>query len=228
MNDEYQGRVELSHDPVMDFRGVIGVQVDHRDCSATELTPPTFGQSVGVLAVEHRDWNVWHSEFGGRVENSRYEPEGGDPERDLIVYSLSGGVIWNFDPGYSAGVSLTRGQRAPSLEELYNHGPHDATLTFEVGDPHLGPETANNVDFTLRKLDGRWTWRLNTFVNYIEDFIVAREVDNNHDGLADYVDDGGLIVAPADGSLLLDYGQLIVGANLFAHLFQSLSPKCSL
>jgi iron complex outermembrane recepter protein len=210
LNDEYEGRIELTHNPLWDFRGVVGVQIQHRDFSALgaeQLTPAVQGRSVGVFAVEERDWNRWHFEVGARFENTHYDPDGNNPVADHTVYSLSGGTVWKLIDGYSAGLSLTRAQRAPSIEELYNHGPHDATNSFEVGNPNLREESANNLDLTFRKLEGRWTWRFNVFANYIQDFIFGSSVDQNQDGQADRVDDEGDLVLDNDGMLLIDFIQ---------------------
>ncbi|MGH8659715.1 MAG: TonB-dependent receptor [Gammaproteobacteria bacterium] len=198
-NDEYEGRVELLHQPLWGFRGVLGVQIRHQDFEATgegALTPPVGGRSVGVFWFEDRDWNLWHFEAGARYENARYDTD--DVEHD--IYSVSAGAVRNFGDDYSAGISVTRAQRAPSLEELYNDGSHLATATFERGDTALDPETANNLDLTLRKSKGRWTWRVAAFANLIEDFIFADSVDANGDGVADRVDEEGNPVL--DGDLL--------------------------
>ena len=202
-NDEYEGRVELLHKPVWGFNGVLGVQVRHQDFEAIgeeALTPPVGGRSVGVFWFEDRDWDLWHFEAGARYENARYDADAGSPDVEHDIYSISGGALRSFGEDYSAGVSVTRAQRAPSLEELYNDGPHLATATFERGDTALDPETANNLDLTLRKSEGRWTWRVAAFANLIEDFIFADSVDENGDGIADRVDEEGELVP--DGDLL--------------------------
>ncbi|MBA3495329.1 MAG: TonB-dependent receptor, partial [Gammaproteobacteria bacterium] len=139
-------------------------------------------------------------EAGARYENARYDADEGSPDVEHDIYSVSAGAVRSFGEDYSAGISVTRAQRAPSLEELYNDGPHLATGTFERGDTALDPETANNLDLTLRKSEGRWTWRVSAFANLIEDFIFADSVDANGDGMADRVDEEGNPVP--DGDLL--------------------------
>ncbi len=207
LNDEFEGRLECLHKPVGAWYGAAGLQVSHRDFEAVgdeALTPPLIAESQGLFIYEHRDLNDWHLELGGRVEHQLIEPQDGSSSAEHLVYSLSGGSIREFSKGYSAGVSLTRAQRAPSLEELYNNGPHIATAIFERGNVDLDEETANNMDLTLRKFDGRWTWRVNLFANYIEDFVFARESDDDGDGVADLLDEEGNPAAPGtDGALLL-------------------------
>ncbi|MGH9894192.1 MAG: TonB-dependent receptor domain-containing protein, partial [bacterium] len=224
LNDEYEGRMELLHEPVWNFRGALGVQVRHQDFVASgeeALTPPVVGRSVGVFLFEDRDWKIWHFELGARYENVNYDAEEGSPDADHDIYSLSGGALLSFARSYSAGLSLTRAQRAPSIEELYNDGPHLATGTFERGNPALDPETANNLDLTLRKKEGRWTWRLTAFVDLIEDFIFADSIDEDGDGLADRADEEGALIA--GGELLrLNFVQddaLFYGAE-FESIFQ--------
>ncbi|MGQ0591709.1 MAG: TonB-dependent receptor [Gammaproteobacteria bacterium] len=208
-NDEYEGRVELLHQPLWGFNGVFGVQVRHQDFEAIgeeALTPPVGGRSVGVFWFEDRDWDLWHFEIGARYENARYDADAGSPDVEHDIYSVSGGAVRGFGEDYSTGISVTRAQRAPSLEELYNDGPHLATGTFERGDPALDPETANNLDLTLRKSEGRWTWRVSAFANLIEDFIFAASVDANGDGVADRADEEGNVVPEGD-LLSLDFVQ---------------------
>ncbi len=208
-NDEDEGRVELLHEPLWEFNGVLGIQVRHQDFEAIgeeALTPPVGGRSVGVFWFEERDWDLWHFEAGARYENARYDADAGSPDVEHDIYSISAGALRSFGEDHSAGISLTRAQRAPSLEELYNDGPHLATRTFERGDPALDPETANNLDLTLRRPEGRWTWRVSAFANLIEDFIFADSVDEDGDGIADRVDEEGVLVP--DGDLLrLDFVQ---------------------
>ncbi len=202
-NDEYEGRVELLHQPLWGFNGVLGVQVRHLDFEAIgeeALTPPVVGRSVGIFWFEERDWDLWHFEAGARYENARYDADAGSPDVEHDIYSVSGGAVRSFGEDYSAGVSVTRAQRAPSLDELYNDGPHLATATFERGDTALDPETANNLDLTLRGSEGPWTWQISAFANLIEDFIFADSVDENGDGIADRVDEEGELVP--DGDLL--------------------------
>ena len=211
LNDEYEGRIEGSHAPVAGIDGVVGVQVQHRQFSAVgeeQLTPPVVGRAVGVFVLEERDIAQLHVQFGARYENVENTPQTAvNPATSFDIYSVSAGAVWHFMPGYGSGLSFTRGQRAPGFEELYNNGPHDATNSFERGDASLREETANALDFSLHKEDGRLQWALNLFVNYMEDFVFQRSVDGNGDGLADSLDADGLPVAPGSGFLLLNYTQ---------------------
>ena len=76
-----------------------------------------------------------------------------------------------FADGYNAGLTLSRNQRAPQIEELYPNGAHPATATFDVGDESLKTETANNIDVTFRKIAGAWQWSGTAYYTYFNDFI---------------------------------------------------------
>ena len=209
-NDEYDSRLELQHQSIAMWNGTIGVQVGHRDFEAVgeeALTPPLASHTESVFLVEERDIGRWHLEFGGRLEQQSVEPKNAMPDSYHFVCSLSGGVILNFDDDYSVGMYLSRAQRAPSLEELYNNGPHEATSTFEIGDRALTEESANNIDITFRALGTEWPWRINLYANYIEDFIFTDTLDADNDGNADRVDEEGLPTTALDALLSIRYAQ---------------------
>ena len=99
-----------------------------------------------------------------------------------------------------------RGQRAPATEELYIHGAHRGTATFQTGDNGLRSETTNNVDLALRKTSGMVTWKINIFHNWIGNYIFVRSADTNGDGVADRVDQEGTL-DPAGEFLVQNFAQ---------------------
>ena len=219
-NEAWESRLEFNHEPVGPLIGTLGVQYIHRNFNATgeeAFVQPAKQRSVGVFLFEDTDWRDWHFEAGGRIEHQGVEPSMIDNnDIDHTVYSLSGGALWNFTPGYALSLTATRAQRPPGLVELLVNGPHFATGTFEVGDTRLDEETSNNLDLGLRKTNGRLTWRVNAFVNAIENFIFLQSQDRDGDGTADRVDDEG---NPGGELLLINYAQsdaLFWGAEMKA------------
>lgn len=77
--------------------------------------------------------------------------------------------------------NFSRSFRAPSLEELYNFGPHPGNRAFEVGDPSLDAEIGNGFDVSLRHQEGRVraeiNWFYYDFSNFIFPFTTGEEVD---------------------------------------------------
>jgi iron complex outermembrane receptor protein len=200
-NKAWEGRVEFLHEPLGTWDGVFGLQVRNRDLSSSGVEaylPPSQLTAIGVFALEKRDWRHWHFEVGGRFEHQEAErvEDALKARHDLL--NISGGAIWAFLEGYSAGINISHSQRAPALEELFPDGPHLATNAFAIGNPALNKEISNNFDLTLRKTDSHWEWTLNLFANLINNFIFLQEIDRNSDGIADRVNlKGDLIMAPS-------------------------------
>jgi iron complex outermembrane receptor protein len=68
-------------------------------------------------------------------------------------------------------LNLTYSQRAPTPEELFARGPHDATFQFIIGDPNLGVEINRTVDLSLRRTVGRVTGFTSGYYTSYDGFI---------------------------------------------------------
>lgn len=209
-NDEWEGRIEGVHARLGRFDGVIGVQLQDRrfDAGGEEaFVPPSTQESVAVFVVEKADFGPVHADAGARFERNEARDLVQGTNVDTDLYALSGGLTWRYREGYEAGVSVTRAERAPGLEELFANGPHLATNTFEIGDAALDLEVSTNVDIHWRRTAARWRLDLGMFYNDIDDFVFAAEQDGNGDGVADRVEadfaDTGLVVDEDDALLLV-------------------------
>ncbi|WP_066803436.1 TonB-dependent receptor [Moraxella oblonga] len=81
------------------------------------------------------------------------------------------GVHWQFLPKHRLSFNATHQERLPNAQELYTHGMHLATNSFEMGNRHLTKEKANSYelgfDFKGDKLDYQLSGYLYDFDNYI-------------------------------------------------------------
>jgi iron complex outermembrane receptor protein len=84
-----------------------------------------------------------------------------------------GAVVANYSHSY----------RPPTLEELYNLGPHPGNATFEIGDPNLGREREDGIDLSLRHATSRVRAELNYFYYHFRDFIFLAPTGEIEDGL---------------------------------------------
>jgi len=214
LNEEWEGRFEAVHRKVGMFDGVAGVQLQDRDFDARgeeAFVPRSSQRSVAGFIIEKADFGAVHVDLGMRFEHNRASDEAAGRETSFDVYSLSGGINHVYTPGYEIGLSITRAERAPSLEELFANGPHLATNTFEIGDRNLDSEVSNNFDVYWHKTAGRWQLNVGFFYNDIADFVFAREQDLNGDGVADRVEadfaSTGVVVDEEDALLLLAQSQ---------------------
>ena len=219
-NNQWMGRLELRHTKIGPFYGVIGSEFGRKEFSAIgeeSFIPPVDSNTLGFFFLEEIDWGAAHLELSGHYGHQQNKPNNG-AEIDNDMYSISAGAHWQIYEDMVAKLSLSRTQRAPSIEELFANGPHHATGTFELGDTNLDVETINNIDVSLMKKQEKYDWELSLFFNYIKDYIFLQEWDRNNDGEADGVDESG---AAAGELLLTQYRQdnaRFYGAEFISHL----------
>ena len=142
-----------------------------------------------MFGVENLDYERVSLQLGGRVENNRYNPEVTDqrgilPDRSFTGFSGAAGIrigTWN---GGAFVANYSHSYRAPSLEELYNLGPHPGNLAFEIGNPDLNRELGDGLDFGVRHSSKRVRFEANGFYYHIRDFIFLAPTGDVEDGLA--------------------------------------------
>lgn len=179
-NKAYDTRIELQHEPIAGFKGVIGLQTSQRKFSAEgeeAYVQPTVTRRTGLFALEEYRLGDWRFEAALRHDRQTARAETSGIERSHNGTSASLGAVWKFTPGYQVGASFTRASRAPSAEELYARGLHMATSTYERGDASLRSETSQNFDLSLKKTAGDTTFGVSVFRNRINNYIYGRTLD---------------------------------------------------
>ncbi|OYY27036.1 MAG: TonB-dependent receptor [Acidovorax sp. 28-64-14] len=187
-NKAYDTRMELQHEPLAGFKGVVGLQTSQRKFSAIgeeAYVQPTVTRKTGLFALEEYRLNDWYGDwrFEAALRHDRQAAEAlasgsaGGTERSHNGTSASLGAVWKFTPGYQVGTSFTRASRAPSAEELYARGLHMATSTYERGNANLRSETSQNIDLSLKKTSGDTTFGISVFRNRISNYIYGRTLD---------------------------------------------------
>jgi iron complex outermembrane receptor protein len=135
--------------------GFSGFTRDFESIGEEAPAPRTKQHSFAIYALERIDLERVGFQFGGRVEQNGYNPEGNLPNRNFVGFSGSAGMrvpIWN---GGAVVTNYQHSFRAPALEELYNHGPHPGILLFDIGNPDLNSEQADGIDVSLRHTNDR-------------------------------------------------------------------------
>ena len=162
--------------------GFSGLHRDYETIGAEALAPPVRQNVFALFALQQIDFERVGFQFGGRVENTRYRPTGA-PERSFTGFSGAAGMRFNLAEGWTFVANYTHSYRAPALEELYNHGPHIGTLTFEVGNPNLRRELGNGLDLSLRRSSRRVRAEANFFYYRIKDFVFLAPTGEIEEGL---------------------------------------------
>ena len=149
-NEEFDGRLELVHEPLAGFTGAAGFHARRRDFraegeAAEFLAPTDTAMEAGYLFEEHELTSNLDTELGLRVEHTNVQGRDVDGIRhDLDFVPISGSAALLYDPQDWLGIGFTGSvsQRAPTQVELFARGGHEATSTYEVGDPDLDEETS--------------------------------------------------------------------------------------
>jgi iron complex outermembrane receptor protein len=88
--------------------------------------------------------------------------------------SISAGVIQNLPWELVASLTGQRVERAPKPAELFSRGAHDATGTFDIGNPDLNIEVANSVEVGLRRATGPLRFEATAYYTRFQGFIFRR------------------------------------------------------
>lgn len=130
--------------------GLSGFNRDYESIGAEAPAPHTKQHSFAVFGLERVDFERIGFQFGGRIEQNGYNPEGNFRKRNFVGFSGSAGLRVLLWTGGSLVANYQHSFRAPALEELYNNGPHPGILVFDIGNPDLNSEQGDGVDFSLR------------------------------------------------------------------------------
>lgn len=186
LNDSWEARVQLVHEPAGRFTGSFGLQHSSRDFAAIgdeSFVPATSTRTTGVFLFEEGDFGKWRLQLGGRWDARTVAcGDCATRSRDLDGVSASMGVLRSWS-GWSLSASLTRAVKLPNAEELFSNGPHLATRAFERGDPGLGPETSHGLDLGLRHHGEGWHLDVDVFHYAFEGFIRESATGEVEDGL---------------------------------------------
>jgi iron complex outermembrane recepter protein len=98
--------------------------------------------------------------------------------------SASVGLIQNLPYDLVASVTAQYVERAPKPAELFSRGAHDATATFDIGNPNLGIETAKSIEVGLRRAAGPMRFELTGYYTRFNGFIFRRLTGNSCDSAA--------------------------------------------
>lgn len=167
--------------------GFSGLYRDFKSIGDEALAPPTTQNNFAAFGLETIDFEKFAFQFGGRVEHNGYNPASSSSVRDRSFTGFSGsaGLRVGLGKGSVFVANYTHSYRAPSLEELYNNGPHPGNQTFEIGDDNLSRERSDGIDLSLRHNSSRLRAEANFFRYKIRDFVFLAPTGNIEDGLVE-------------------------------------------
>lgn len=205
-NEEGEARIELLHGKGEQLEGAFGIQFRTRTLSAFgeggELLSPSDMTSWAAFLFEaYQLTDQTALEFGARVERTELEGvgvnlptfEGVTTGNDILFYgdnesrtftpvSASVGLVHKFDlsqlNSLTFGATLQYVERAPDILELFAHGPHEATGTFEIGLLDAKKEKGTSFELALRRVRAegrRLTFDASWYLTNFSDFLYKEE-----------------------------------------------------
>ena len=98
------------------------------------------------------------------------------PEFSFNNLSASVGLQFAFENNLDLYLNFSRAVRNPNPSELFSDGLHHSTGMIELGDLRLNQEKSNKVGTSLIKEWNKFSFTVNPFLNYINDFMYLKPV----------------------------------------------------
>jgi iron complex outermembrane recepter protein len=195
-NHAQEARTEIQFMPLATPLGAlvstVGAQFDHQQIDTPGDAGSLLGSARTNRGAAYLLNELWFTDtlralLAGRIENVRLDGTAGifppalvpppdNPTLSLQALgftpsSISFKLLKDLPSWMQASATVQRIQRAPSALELFSHGAHDASGTFDIGDPALKIETANSVELGLRRSLGDFRFDGKVFYTYYNNFI---------------------------------------------------------
>jgi outer membrane receptor protein involved in Fe transport len=170
----------LAHHASGSLRGTLGVSgvAQGNDASGRiPLVPDARIGSVAAFAFEQVALGRVSLLLGGRVDARHLTADAdtalalGDQQRRYTAWSADAGLVWHVLPAMAVTANAGRAWRAPTLFELFAHGPHIGEARYEQGDSTLVPEVGRSVDLAVHWLGRRVRFELAGYENHLAHYI---------------------------------------------------------
>ncbi len=146
------------------------------------FTAPTRMNAFSAAVYHEQDIHIMELHIGGRYDHTGYDPRvpsneqdtGNARDRSFNTVAASAAVVYPFSSRFTGGVTLSRSARVPTVEELYNEGPHLAAYSYETGNPTLGTEYGTGLEVFAHWDGDKVSAVLTGYVNEMNSYIVFR------------------------------------------------------
>jgi iron complex outermembrane recepter protein len=195
-NHAQEARTEIQFMPLATPLGAlistVGGAFDHQQIDTSGEAGGLLGSARTNRGATYFINELWFTDtlrslLAGRIENVRVDGTAGmfppalipppdNPALSLQALgftpaSVSFKLIKDLPSWMQASATVQRVQRAPTALELFAHGAHDASGTFDIGDPMLKIETANSAELGLKRWLGDFRFDGKVFYTYYNNFI---------------------------------------------------------
>jgi iron complex outermembrane receptor protein len=152
--------------------------------------PNSNSRVAGYVFNELKFTNTTKAQVAGRIEHVELNGATPDFPADFLPngsgqvaigrhpsftpVSGSVGLLQDLPGNLVASVTGQYTERAPKPAELFSRGAHDATGTFDIGNPNLTIETAQSVEVGLRRAAGPLRFEGTAYYTKFSNFIYRR------------------------------------------------------
>lgn len=194
-NKGYNTRLELTHQPIGNLTGHIGVQLGKNTMSITgeeSLLQQVTTNRLALFAVERLNWDNIDWSLAGRVEHHKIDTTDKTMQNyKKTAYSYGTGLDWHITPQFKWTVSATHQQRIPTALEMYALGAHLASSTWEYGNDQyqlavnnavhqrLNPEKSNNFELGFHYKTDVNDYKLTGFYKDYDGYLYAQTLDRH-------------------------------------------------
>ncbi|WP_180147231.1 zinc piracy TonB-dependent receptor ZnuD [Acinetobacter sp. YH12052] len=189
----YDARLELVHNPIADWEGVIGTQYNRQKLNISgeeSLMNPSTTEKWSIFGLEHKQFGDFHVELGLRADQQKIDIDSTQKDFSDYAISYSGAVNWEFAPDYKLSFVASHQERLPLAQELYANGKHFATNTYERGNENLDVEKSNNLELGFHYEKDQLDYHVHVYHNWYDNYIYAATKDNFENfRLVDYTQD---------------------------------------
>lgn len=192
-NEQFEGRVELQHrafeTSLGRLRGAFGAQYVNRDVfgafleGGDSILLPAQTESIAFYVFEELDlssrlalqgaFRFEHAELDGQARNNPLSVADAvvRQSRDFTPVSGSLGMKYTLPSEVVLSLNGQYVERAPADAELFSQGVHEATETFELGDPNLEKEKAVSIEASARLAEGPLRFESTAYYTRFDGFI---------------------------------------------------------
>ena len=147
------------------------------------FTPPTNSYAASLFSIA--SLNGWQDgleiTLSARLGGAFFKPQesivadkGAIEDRNFALWAIAAEFSQRVAPGKFLTLDVFRTTRAPTIEELYNQGPHLAAYTYERGYHKLDDESGYGAELEFRDYGEHFNWRASTHITWFLNHLAPR------------------------------------------------------
>ncbi len=186
--ETFNASLQLMHQQFGSFRGTVGLwtEIDNLKIEGQQPLGPNSTTSDFAAYIYEEYLLGADTRFEGAVRydfnNIHTQPYAAsldtifqtlDISRTHNALTASLGAVQNLSRHIVGAFSIGRSFRAPTVQELFAQGSDAASNSYSIGDASLTPETAVELNASLKARYRDFSIEVTPFINYINNYIYA-------------------------------------------------------